>query len=197
VHVDETNGKNVTIGVEGERRLTDDRVMSLLRDRVGGLWVGTMEGGVNHLAPGEKHFAVLRHDPRDPASLSSNGVMSLFEDSKGRVWIGTFGGGVDRVERDGHRITHFEPDPANGSSLCGIRRRHRGGIWIATENDCACSTNFRAFPRFPSQRALHRVCRTTPFMRCIPTRQGASGLAQAAADSHMVVAHPRIGSHSL
>ncbi len=138
--INEVNSTITHIDTESERlALNDPHVMSLLTDRQGGLWVGTMKSGVNWLQSGDDQFTVLRHDPEDPNSLSANGAMSLFEDSSGDIWIGTFGGGVTRFQPEQNRYTRYQPRTDDSASLCGSQGRafaedRFGGIWIATEN---------------------------------------------------------------
>lgn len=134
--------------------LSDDRVMALLRDSRGGLWVGTMEGGVHWLKPGADRFSVLVHDPANANSLSSNGIMSLFEDSRGAIWIGTYGGGVTRFDPEEDRFTRFMPDDADPASLCGSQGRAfaedpSGAIWIGSEKGlCRLDAATNSFQRF-------------------------------------------------
>ncbi len=138
-HLDEVTGEVRTISTRSDNPISDDRVMSLLRDHDGGLWVGTMDGGVNWRPAGTRTFEVLRHDPDDSNSLSADGVMSLFEDSDGNLWIGTFGGGVTRFDPVTREYSRFPYDDSNPLGICGTQVRavaedHQGGLWFATEN---------------------------------------------------------------
>ena len=73
-------------------RLLPDRDVNsnkLLRDRDGGLWIGTQERGLIHV-----------HDGRTDVFTKSDGlsgdiICSLFEDREGNVWVATTGG-LDR-----------------------------------------------------------------------------------------------------
>ncbi|MCB1647641.1 MAG: hypothetical protein KDI36_19420, partial [Pseudomonadales bacterium] len=97
----DTSGLNVL--------LSDDLVMSLaIHDDL--LWVGTMAGGIN-LVEGNEVIGVIRHDPADPSSISSDAVSKIFVDSKNQVWLTTYGGGVNLYLGDG-KFRRF-PDPAN------------------------------------------------------------------------------------
>jgi signal transduction histidine kinase/ligand-binding sensor domain-containing protein len=61
----------------------------VLRDRDGGLWIGTVERGLIHIHNG-------RTDVFTKADgLSGNVVLSLFEDCEGNIWVSTTGG-LDR-----------------------------------------------------------------------------------------------------
>jgi ligand-binding sensor domain-containing protein len=62
-------------------------ILSILQDRQGFVWIGTIEGGLfRH--DGHKQVRFLS-DPSNPASLPGGRVTSLFEDEKGQLWVGT------------------------------------------------------------------------------------------------------------
>ena len=56
----------------------------------GTLWVGTVEGGLNSLAPGGKSFT---HYTVANSGLPHNSVSTLAADNRGNLWIGTWGAG--------------------------------------------------------------------------------------------------------
>ncbi|MFW2403423.1 MAG: two-component regulator propeller domain-containing protein [Gammaproteobacteria bacterium] len=120
--------------------ITDDLVMSLLRDRDGYLWIGTMTGGLNRMDPAREHVTVFRHDPNDATTLGADGIMSMMQDQQGKIWIGTFGGGVSRYDPDRGRFERFVHDPNRPGSLTGSRatsivQHPNGDIWIGTDGD--------------------------------------------------------------
>src|SRR4030095_12655816 len=61
----------------------------LLRDRDGGIWIGTVERGLIHLHHGRTDV-FTRSD-----GLSGDVILSLFEDREGNVWSASTGG-LDR-----------------------------------------------------------------------------------------------------
>jgi diguanylate cyclase (GGDEF)-like protein len=65
--------------------LPDDRIMSLLRDRAGTLWVGTRDGLVKRRR-GSLRFEPVSFGPRFAQPME---VANLMEDAGGRIWIGT------------------------------------------------------------------------------------------------------------
>ncbi len=118
--------------------LHDDRVMSLLADSQGGLWIGTMNEGVSWRPAGETRFRKLRLHSDSSQSLSAPGAMSLFEDSRGDIWIGTFGGGMTRYSPTNDTYRQFLPGEG-GAAFCGEQGRaviedHNGVLWMGTEN---------------------------------------------------------------
>jgi len=61
----------------------------LLRDRDGGLWIGTVERGLIHVHHGRTDVF------RKSDGLSGDVILSIFEDREGNVWVATTGG-LDR-----------------------------------------------------------------------------------------------------
>ena len=74
-----------------KRPLRDRDVDSnkLLRDRNGGLWIGTVAHGLIHVHDGRADLFTKAD------GLSGDIVMSLFEDREGNIWVATTGG-LDR-----------------------------------------------------------------------------------------------------
>jgi signal transduction histidine kinase len=64
-------------------------VFRLLRDRDGGLWVGTLGRGLAH-TPQERSDVFTETD-----GLSGDAIQALYEDREGNIWVGT-DGGLDR-----------------------------------------------------------------------------------------------------
>ena len=69
--------------------LQSDQVTSLVEDRAGRLWVGTVSAGFHCFDRATERFVSYRFNPDNPNSLSDNDVWGLFEDSKGCIWVGT------------------------------------------------------------------------------------------------------------
>jgi signal transduction histidine kinase/ligand-binding sensor domain-containing protein len=99
----------------------------LLRDRDGGVWIGTSGAGVVHLHQG-------RADVFPQADgLSGDLVTSLFEDREGDVWVATLGG-LDRF-RNYAVATYAQHEglgtvPGWGSVTAG----RDGTIWMGTKD---------------------------------------------------------------
>lgn len=122
---------------EGPLRLTDDRVMALLYDRSGALWIGTMTGGLQRFDPARGTARSWQYAADDPATLPANGIMALHEDRQGDLWVGTFGGGLARIERASGRVVrypHGSTDPAalSSSRASAIIEDQHGNLWIGT-----------------------------------------------------------------
>lgn len=94
-----------------EEGLTQVRITSLLQDRQGFLWIGTLDGGL--VRYDGYTFHAFKHDPYDSTSLSHSTVETLFEDSRGWLWVGT----SDRLCRFHHESETFSRFALSAKSL--------------------------------------------------------------------------------
>lgn len=118
--------------------LSDDRVLAVFVDVVGGVWVGTFAGGLNYRAPGSQDFETFRHDPLDPTSLSDNRVISIGQDHAQMMWIGTYYGGVNTFSPGVGRFARYGFDPNDPRSLSRDTVRYiyedrKGRLWVGTD----------------------------------------------------------------
>ena len=68
--------------------LSDNMLYTLFRDREGGLWIGTMQSGVNYMPPHGLHF--YSYIPTgQPGALSHKHIREMQCDSEGNIWIST------------------------------------------------------------------------------------------------------------
>lgn len=89
-------------------RLNDKFVHSILKDREGGIWIGTYFGGINYMSPFSRLFSVLESDP------ASGRVISKFcEDAQGNIWIGSDDGGLSlyNPRTESYRRVYINPTP--------------------------------------------------------------------------------------
>lgn len=112
--------------------LSSNSVYTILQDRRGLLWFGTVDG-LNRYDGYE--FRVWRHRPGDPGSLASNVVRDLLEDRAARLWVATdrslqwlTPGGM--FQRAGLPRSMRE-DPA-GIDVRSLAEDPEGVIWAAT-----------------------------------------------------------------
>jgi len=98
----------------------------LLRDRDGGLWVGTYDGGLLHVHHGRTDR--FRHSD----GLSSDNVLYLFEDREGSIWVGTRNG-LDRF-REFAVPAITEKQGLSNSFVGSILQARDGSIWLGTLN---------------------------------------------------------------
>jgi signal transduction histidine kinase/ligand-binding sensor domain-containing protein/CheY-like chemotaxis protein len=126
VSVDTLTGHSNSVG--------DSRVMSLLQDRRGNLWIGTMSNGLKKLGP-DGRLQSIPVKPGDPHSLSAAGIMTIFETRTGQLWIGTHGGGVNILDplTGLVRQVPFGAGAVSAASIIAIAEDRNGNLWIGTD----------------------------------------------------------------
>ena len=100
---------------------------TVLRDRDGGIWIGTEGAGVVHLHQG-------RADVFSQADgLSDDHVMSLFEDREGSVWVATLGG-LDRFRN--YAVATYAQHQGLGTTpgWASVVAGQDGSIWMGTKD---------------------------------------------------------------
>lgn len=107
----------------------DIKANKLLRDRDGGLWVGTEGLGIVHLQEG-KADAFTRAD-----GLSGNIACSLFEDREGNIWFGSEKG-LDRF-RKMPVTTLSTPQGLPNEATKSVLATTDGSVWVATNDGLA------------------------------------------------------------
>lgn len=73
--------------------LSDNFVYPIMKDREGGVWIGTYYGGVNYLHSQSSNFTFFEHAAM-PNSVSGNVVNHFCEDRYRRLWIASDDGGL-------------------------------------------------------------------------------------------------------
>ena len=98
----------------------------LLRDRNGGLWIGTLDRGLLHMHQG-------RTDQyRQTDGLSSDSIEHLFEDREGNVWVGT-SNGFDHFHDLAVTAIPVKQGLANAYVESVLPARD-GSVWLGTRN---------------------------------------------------------------
>jgi signal transduction histidine kinase/ligand-binding sensor domain-containing protein len=105
-------------------RINDSNL--LLRDRDGGLWIGTIERGLIHIHDG-KMDTFTQAD-----GLSGNIVLALFEDREGTVWASTTGG-LDRF-RELPVSTLSAKQGLSSDATTSVLAAADGSVWIGTHD---------------------------------------------------------------
>ncbi len=98
----------------------------LLRDRDGGLWVGTTDRGLLH-AHGGKSDSFAQRD-----GLSGDYVQTLFEDREGNIWVAT-GDGLDRFREFAIPTISVKQGLSNAEAWSVVATGD-GSVWIGTRD---------------------------------------------------------------
>ncbi len=94
--------------------LSQSSVRSILQDRRGFMWFGTVDGLNQYDGYG---FNVHKPDPDNADSLGSTFLRAIIEDHDGIMWIGTNGQGLDKFDPLTGRFTHYRNNPHEPGSL--------------------------------------------------------------------------------
>ncbi|HYY29334.1 MAG TPA: two-component regulator propeller domain-containing protein, partial [Chthoniobacterales bacterium] len=106
--------------------LSDTEIDSnkLLRDRDGGLWIGTHDRGLIHVHHGRTDVFTKS------AGLSGNIIAGLFEDREGNIWVST-AEGVDRF-REFPVTTISARQGLSSDTVHSVIAATDGSVWIAS-----------------------------------------------------------------
>jgi len=120
-------GRNKPEKITGIETLNDNTaVISLYRDRSGGLWIGTRGKGMIYLRDGKFPFYTTAD------GLSHNSITAIYQDSSQTFWIGTNGGGLNRFKY-GKFKTYNKKYGLNSDYITSICRDNRGSLWVGTK----------------------------------------------------------------
>src|SRR5271165_3328738 len=98
----------------------------LLRDRDGGLWIGTHERGLIHVHQGRADVF------KKSDGLSGDIICSLFEDREGNIWVST-SGGLDRF-RELPVTTVSVKQGLSSDRTTSVLAATDGSIWVAAHD---------------------------------------------------------------
>jgi signal transduction histidine kinase/ligand-binding sensor domain-containing protein len=114
--------------IDSTRPLADRDVDSnrLLRDRDGGLWIGTVERGLIHVHQGRTDV-FTKSD-----GLSGDVILNLFEDREGNIWVATTGG-LDRF-RELPVSTISVKQGLSSDATRSVLAATDGSVWIGAHD---------------------------------------------------------------
>lgn len=108
---------------------------SVLRDRQGGHWIGTMHGLYRDNG---KSFFLIRNQVATAQLDQESGILYMQQDMEGGLWLVTYSQGLMYLPPDWDRFASV--DSADGRQLEGLDLRDAvsggaGGFWVATATD--------------------------------------------------------------
>ena len=115
----------------------DNRIIDLLLDQKGRLWIATLRSGLALFDTDNGEFSFFLHDENQPTSISSNEVYTITEDSHGLIWLSTLNSGVDFFSPDNNHFTTISKSSFKTSSLVdnqcqSVTEDRNGNLWIGT-----------------------------------------------------------------
>ncbi|MFK7912830.1 MAG: two-component regulator propeller domain-containing protein [Pseudomonadales bacterium] len=153
--------------------VSTNKVLSIFRDRLGQLWIGTEDGGLNALNESSGQFTRYQLDPNDPTALQSNTAWQINETSDGSLWIGTLGAGLSQWPADKRNSGRFELkhfDTSNGlvsDSVLGLLEDNQGYLWLSSNTGL---TRFDPRSGLVRQFDSHNGLRGNEFMQGVALR---------------------------
>lgn len=79
--------------------LSNNAVKTIIRDKEGGIWLGTYYGGVNYL-PNESTPFTKYYASESGTALKGNVVKAICKDKNGNLWVGTEDAGLNKFDAD-------------------------------------------------------------------------------------------------
>lgn len=117
------------------RSLSNQFVYPVIKDREGGIWVGTFYGGVNYMALDTKKVKTWNHS-RFRNSVSGNVVSCLAEGLGDDIWIGSDDGGVCRFSQATGLFKSYSLSKEGDDNVHSIFVDGKS-IWVGTYSDGA------------------------------------------------------------
>ena len=114
-------------------------IHSLLEDKNGQLWIGTMGNGLFCYNIVTRKLVNFIYNPNNKKSISSNFVTTVFEDSNGNKWFGTEGGGLCKfILADSSFTSYTLKDGLPGNTIFKILEDSLKNLWITTSKGLVC-----------------------------------------------------------
>ncbi len=119
--------------------LSYNDILSIKKDKFGGIWLGTDGGGVNHYDKRYNNFELLNQS-NVPDDIAIEQVRSITTDSSGGLWIGTSNNGLTYTDamHDSFVTFHFKPYQSNLSNydrIASLLCDKEKDIWVGTQGN--------------------------------------------------------------
>jgi diguanylate cyclase (GGDEF)-like protein len=117
--------------------LAHDDIWTLLRDRAGSIWVGSM-GGLSYHPRDPGIVETVFGDTNQARGITGPDVSSVLSARDGRIWLGFLTGGVDIVDPYIGRVARIRPDAIRPISalpqdvVTVLAQRDNGDVFAAT-----------------------------------------------------------------
>lgn len=88
--------------------LSDNAIYSILKDKEGGIWIGSYFGGVDYIPPQYSYFESF-YPTAYKNSISGYRIREFVNDEKGNLWIATEDNGLNYYDVKSGTFTHITP----------------------------------------------------------------------------------------
>ncbi|MBR1932953.1 MAG: response regulator [Prevotella sp.] len=165
----------------GRRNITHvdnmQEVRSLMFDREGRIWAGTLAGVLAIYTPQGQLQGYLAPNGRISSSPTrfSTHIYCLYQDKEQRIWIGTKGDGLYRLDADG-RLSHYTTAPGQlpSNQVYDVHQDLQGRIWVGTfeRGICLLEDDGETFATAPEQLKNYPISDYHKVRRITETRDG-------------------------
>lgn len=134
--------------------LSDNNIFTIYKDGEGGVWLGSMFGGVDYLP--KRAYTFRKYVPvNSQGSIEGKRIREMCEDSNGNIWIGTEDKGVNIFYPKKHVFKHI--DDAQSSSRTNLALMADGDkVFVGIFKSGMESYSINTYkPRFYSGRELN------------------------------------------
>lgn len=167
---------NLRKSLTNEYAIADNAVYSLLKDKEGGIWVGSFFGGISYLPKEYTRFKNYVGGKTHPGMLG-NAVREICPDQYGNLWLGTEDNGINKYNLQTGEMTNFSGNnaqhPLSATNIHGLLA-YKNELWIGTFNkgidilDISSGKIIRRYTRENTNNTLHN-----DFILCFyPTKEG-------------------------
>jgi len=116
--------------------ISDNTILTILEDRGGVIWIGTLAGGLNKYTGNKNKFRHFKHIPDDKNSITPGLIYAIHEDRAGNLWVGTTDG-LNKIDRNGkvtrYTSTRNDKKTLSYNRVTGIGEDKNGDLWITTQ----------------------------------------------------------------
>ena len=133
--------------------LSQNQINCIYQDPVNqNIWLGTYGAGLNIYNSSSNKFEILKHNPLQKNSLSSNFIWTICEAHDGWIWIGTNDKGITCYHPQKDQYRYFDVDDEYHSlpntSVRDIYEDRSGTIWLGTDGGGLCRHDEQGFTVF-------------------------------------------------
>jgi ligand-binding sensor domain-containing protein/signal transduction histidine kinase/DNA-binding response OmpR family regulator len=114
--------------------LTDNAILSALRDHQNTLWFGSYSKGIFQYDAANDAFVNYWYTGDQPLS-GGNDVRVIFEDSKHNIWVGTNRGGLCLLDRSTRSYKNVANGTLHSADIRSIAEDSTGRLWVGCYGD--------------------------------------------------------------
>jgi ligand-binding sensor domain-containing protein/signal transduction histidine kinase/DNA-binding response OmpR family regulator len=134
VNVLNKNVQNLRKSYTDPYALTDDGIRAIYRDKEGGNWIGSFDGGINYNNIQYHNFNKYFPQP-GVNSFSGNVIHEICKDQYNNLWVGTEDAGLNKLDLKNGQVVHFLPgDKKENIAYKNVQGLLADGnkLWIGT-----------------------------------------------------------------